>query len=89
MANRTISVSVPEEMLPDLDKAARRERCSRPQLIRELLRRYLSVSLDRMIPLADAKTDEIEAIRRGREELARGDWVRLEDLQHELGLPTK
>jgi hypothetical protein len=33
--------------------------------------------------------EEAEAIRRSKEEIARGEYVRLEDLQHELGLPTQ
>ena len=41
------------------------------------------------VPLDDAQPDEIEAIERGREQFARGDFVRLEDLQRELGLPIK
>ena len=33
--------------------------------------------------------EEAEAIGRGKDQIARGEYVRLEDLQHELGLPTK
>jgi hypothetical protein len=40
-------------------------------------------------PAEDALPDEIEAIRRGKEQIARGEYVRLEDLQRELGLPTE
>lgn len=32
---------------------------------------------------------ELEAIREGEEEFARGKTRRLDDVQHELGLPTK
>ena len=32
---------------------------------------------------------ELEAIREGEEEFARGETRRLDDVQHELGLPTK
>jgi Arc/MetJ-type ribon-helix-helix transcriptional regulator len=89
MSHKMISVSIPEEMLPEIDQAALHENRSRSELIREALRRYLSRGRGRMIPLDDAQPDEIEAIEGGRGEFARGDFVRLEDLQRELGLPTK
>jgi hypothetical protein len=41
------------------------------------------------VRVEDAQPDEIEAIRRGREDHARGETIRLEDLQHALGLPTR
>ncbi len=44
---------------------------------------------ERRIPIVDPEPDEIEAVRRGGEAIARGEYVRLEDLQRELGLPTK
>lgn len=87
MSSKMISVSIPEEMLPQLDKAARQERRSRSELIREALRRYLSSG--RVIALEVATQDEAEAIARGRAQFERGDFVRLEDLQRELGLPTR
>ncbi|HVY59361.1 MAG TPA: hypothetical protein VHA77_16040, partial [Xanthobacteraceae bacterium] len=63
---------------------------SRSDLIREALRRYLAAAgAGRMIPIDDAGPDEVEAITRGRREFERGDFVRLEDIQHELGLPTR
>ena len=44
---------------------------------------------DRMIPVEDALPEEIAAMRRADEEYARGECVRLDDLQHELGLNTR
>jgi metal-responsive CopG/Arc/MetJ family transcriptional regulator len=88
-ASRTIAVNVPEEMLPAIDEAARRQQQSRSQLVRKALQLYPSNRLSRVIPLEDARPDEIEAIERGRAEFARGEFVRLVDLQHELGLPTE
>jgi Arc/MetJ-type ribon-helix-helix transcriptional regulator len=89
MPNKMISVSIPEEMLPEIDDAARRERRNRSELIREALRRYLSSSRERMIALANAEPDEVEAVKRGRTQFERGEFVRLEDLQRDLGLPTR
>ena len=89
MTSKMISVSIPDEMLPEIDNAARRERRSRSELIREAVRRYLAAGPGRMLPLDDPRPDEIEAIRRGRQEFARGEFIRLEDLQRELGLSTE
>ena len=89
MSSKMISVSIPHEMLPEIDDAARRECRSRSGLIREALRRYLSTGHGRMIALDNAAPDEVEAIKRGRAQFERGEFVRLEDLQHELGLPTR
>jgi Arc/MetJ-type ribon-helix-helix transcriptional regulator len=89
MSNKMISVGIPREMLPELDNAARQERRSRSELIREALRRYLSSGPGRMIALDDAKPEEVDAARRGRAQFERGEFVRLDDLQRDLGLPTR
>ena len=89
MSSKMISISIPEEILPELDEAAQSEHRSRSDLIREALRRYLSSRRGRLIPLDDALPDEAEAIKRGRAQFERGEFVRLEDLQRELGLPTR
>jgi len=89
MSSKMISVSIPEEMLPEIDNAARKEHRSRSELIREALRRYLSADRSRMLPIDDAQRDEIEAIERGRADFARGEFIRLEYLQRELGLSAE
>jgi Arc/MetJ-type ribon-helix-helix transcriptional regulator len=87
MSNKVISISIPEEMLPDIDAAARREHRSRADLIREALRRYLASG--RLIPIAEAEPNEVAAVERGRTQFEEGDFIRLDDLQRELGLPTR
>ncbi len=90
MAAKMISVSLPEDMLPEIDSLARREHRSRSELIREALRRYLAAAAaGRTIATDDAAADEVAAIAHGRQEFERGDFVQLEDLQHELGLPIR
>jgi hypothetical protein len=74
-------------MLPDLDEPARREHRTRADLVRNSLRRYLASG--RVIPVDNAEPDEVVAIERGRADIGQGDSVRLEDLQRELGLPTR
>ena len=88
MAAKVITVRLPEDMLPELDQAARRENCSRSELIEQAIRQYLEEG-GRLIPLDEAEPDEAQAIVRGRRQLKRGEFVRLEDLQNELGLPTR
>ena len=87
MSSKVISVSIPSEMLPDIDEAARREHRSRADIVREALRRYLASG--RVIPVGDIEPDELAAIERGRAQIEQGEFVRLEDLQRELGLPTR
>jgi metal-responsive CopG/Arc/MetJ family transcriptional regulator len=89
MSSKMISVSIPEEMLPEIDSAARKEHRSRSELIREAVRRYLSPERGRILPVDEAQRDEIEAIERGRAEFARGEFIRLDDLQRELGFKAQ
>lgn len=89
MTAKMISVSLPEDMLPEIDRMARKEHRSRSELIREALRRYLSDPESRMVPVDEIKADEADAIARGRQDFKRGEFICLDDLQHELGLPTR
>ncbi len=67
-----------------------REHPTRSELVREALRRYVAGSQRHRLPPAEnAADDEIEAIQCAQVEFARGETVSLEDLQHELGLPTR
>ncbi|HEX6441886.1 MAG TPA: ribbon-helix-helix protein, CopG family, partial [Stellaceae bacterium] len=78
MPSKAVSVTIPGAMLPAIDAAARRERRSRSELIREALQRYLAAGRGGVIPLDDAQPDEIEAVHKGRGEFERGEFVRLE-----------
>ena len=67
-----------------------REHRTRSEILREALHRYITVTeRGRMIPVEDTLPEEIEAMRRADEEHARGECVRLEDLQHELGVKPR
>jgi Arc/MetJ-type ribon-helix-helix transcriptional regulator len=89
MSSKMISVSLPEEMLPAIDAAARREHRSRSEFIREALRHYIKADRGRYVPAVDPDPEEIEAIRASRKDFAKGKFVHLEDLQRELGLKIK
>jgi hypothetical protein len=45
--------------------------------------------IDRKIPVEDALPDEIEAIEEGQAQIARGKYVLLDDLKHEMGRPPR
>ena len=73
--------------MAELDRLCEREHRTRPEILSDTLRRYISVAArDRTIPVEDALPEEIESICRAEEEHARGEYVRLEDLQRELGV---
>ena len=57
-------------------------------LLREALDRYLA-DANRAVREVVVNQDEADAIRRGREDLASGRTVRLEDLRNEMGLATR
>jgi hypothetical protein len=61
---------------------------TRTEAVRAAIRWYVG-TVGSLPPAEDATPEEIEAIRRGEEEFARGETRRLEDVQHEPGLPTR
>jgi metal-responsive CopG/Arc/MetJ family transcriptional regulator len=81
---KTIATTLPAEELAEFDRV--RER--RSLALREAIRWYIG-AMRSLPPAQDPLPVEIEAIRRGKEQIARGEYVRLEDLQRELGLPTE
>lgn len=87
---KTVTISLPPAMVDDLDRVRRSEHRTRSELLREALRQYMATAgTARSIRVEDARPDEIEAIREGKQDFARGETMSLEDLQHELGLPTR
>ena len=87
---KSVTISLPAQMVDELDRVRKREGRSRSEMFSDALRRYLAVAeRSRTIPVADALPEEIEAIRCADEEYPRGECVRLEDLQNELGLKSR
>ncbi len=80
-APRTITISLPQGMAKQVEKFRKAENRTRSELIREALRAYFS---DRF-PVVAASPDELRALRRGRAEHQRGDYVTLDQLLHDLG----
>jgi metal-responsive CopG/Arc/MetJ family transcriptional regulator len=84
---KAITISLPPQLVAELDRVREREDRTRSESLREALRRYVTVAeRGRMTPVEDALPEEIEAMRRADEEYARGECVRVEDFQHELGV---
>jgi metal-responsive CopG/Arc/MetJ family transcriptional regulator len=87
---KTVTISLPPQLVAELDRVREREHRTRSEILRDALRRYITVAeRDRMIPIEDALPEEIEAMRRADEEYARGECVRLEDLQRERGVKPR
>jgi Arc/MetJ-type ribon-helix-helix transcriptional regulator len=79
---KTVAVTLPEPLVDDLDRIRKRRHLTRSELMREALRRYITVTeRSDTISVEDPLPEEIEAMRRANEEYARGECVRLEDLQ--------
>ena len=88
-AKKTVSVALPQEELVALDRLRKRDNLTRAQALREAIRRYVWQDFDQKIPVEDALPDEIEAIEEGQAQIARGEYVLLDDLKHEMGRPPK
>ena len=81
MGSKNISITLPEEMFRLVEAECKRDHRTRSELVREALRTYFSV---RRIPLVEATPQELAAIDEGRRAVARGEYVTLETLLHEL-----
>jgi hypothetical protein len=86
---KTVTTSLPPEEFVALDRVRRRDNLTRAEALREAIRRYVSQDSSRKIPVEDALPDEIEAIEQGQAQIARGEYVLLDDLKHEMGRPPK
>jgi predicted DNA-binding protein len=82
---KTVTTALPPEELRALDRVRKRDNLTRAQALREAIRRYVSQDSDRKIPVEDALPAEIEAIEEGQAQIARGEYVLLDDLKHEMG----
>ena len=86
---KTVATSLWPEEVVALDRVRKRDNLTRAQALREAIRRYVSHYPDRQIPVEDALSDEIEAIEEGQAQIARGEYVLLNDLKDEMGRSSK
>lgn len=71
----TITISLPPAMVKEVEKVRKVEHRTRSELVREALRTYFA-----RFPVVPATAEERTAIARGRAEIARGDYVTLDQL---------
>jgi Arc/MetJ-type ribon-helix-helix transcriptional regulator len=87
----TFSVSLPPEMVVELERVRKDEHRTRSELVREALRSYIRQADRRSLkarvdelPEAEPTAEELEAIREGRAEFRRGKHRTLNELRHDL-----
>lgn len=80
---KTITTSLPDEELDELDRVRERQNLSRSQALRQAVRWYLGAM--RRLPRAEEPLpDEIAALREAEEEFARGGGRPLRDVLRDL-----
>ncbi len=75
-----MTVSLPPAMIRDVERVRKFENRTRSELVREALRTYFS----RVFPVVTPSAGELAAIRRGRAEIRRGEYLSLDQLRHDL-----
>jgi len=81
-SKRTITTSVPESELAELDRIRQEYKMTRSQALREALRRYLAAM--RSLPAPEEPLpDELEALREAKEEFTRGGGRGLRAVLHD------
>ncbi len=89
----TFSVSLPPEMVKELERARKGEHRTRSEFVREALRQYMGrgAALRRMqqriaeLPEEEATAAEVEAIEDGQRAFREGKFVTLEKFRHGMG----
>lgn len=77
---QTITISLPPAMLEEFESVRRSENRTRSELVREALRSYF----ERRVAVVEPTRGETAAIRNGRAEIKRGEYVTFEQLRHEM-----
>jgi predicted transcriptional regulator len=75
-----MTISLPPAMAKQMEKVQRRENRTRSELLREAWRLYY----ESRYPVYSPTKVEAAAIRKGRAEMKRGQFVTLEQLLHEM-----
>ena len=78
----TMTISLPPTMVEEFEKVRKAENRTRSELVREALRTYFS--LQSHFPVVTPSKAELKAIQRGRAAFARGEYVLLNKLVHDL-----
>ncbi len=86
MGSKPISITLPSEMLEDVEARRKAEHRTRSELIREALRHYLYT---RRVPMVEPTREELRAIEEGEREVARGEYVTLDQLKQNVGITDR
>jgi hypothetical protein len=68
---KTITASLPEEELAELDRVREQQSLTRSQALRQAVRWYVG-AMRRLAPSEDPLPDEVEALREAEAEFSRG-----------------
>ena len=79
-ATATVTISLPPDMATQMALVQKEDRRSRPELMREAWRHYF----ESRYPITKPSKSELSAIRKGRAEFNRGEFVSLAVLKNEL-----
>jgi metal-responsive CopG/Arc/MetJ family transcriptional regulator len=80
---RTVTTSLPDLELDELDRVRERQNLSRAQVLREAVRWYLG-AMRRLPPAEEPLPDELAALQEAEEEFARGGGRPLRDVLCDL-----
>jgi predicted transcriptional regulator len=83
-SRKTVTISLSEEMIAELDRVRTSEDRSRSEIVDEALRWY-----SRRIPVETPTPEEVAAIEEGRAAIKRGEYVSFEQLVHDLDLDRR
>lgn len=84
-ATDTLTISLPAAMAEQMKKIQKKENRTRSELLREAWRQYFENHYGSYVPTKS----ELLAIRKGRAEIARGEYATLEELLHDLDNPDR
>jgi metal-responsive CopG/Arc/MetJ family transcriptional regulator len=73
---RTMTVSLPPEMVEQVERVRKAEHRTRSELVREALRTYIAARF----PVITPSVEDIRTLRRARREHARGQFVNLDEI---------
>jgi predicted transcriptional regulator len=81
---KSVTISLPLELLDELNRISKREHRSRSELLGEAFRQYVAEKPTRRIPVVDPEPGELAALEHGRRQTERGEYVLLKDLLDDL-----
>jgi len=84
---QTMTISLPPEMIMEVERVRNAEHRTRSELIREALRTYFKMR--RTLPEYTPTPRELRDIEKGRSEFRRGEYSTLDELRAELASQSR